>query len=90
MKMRLATMAAAAALFVSFPALAAVNHNDTFATPVSRSVIDAGPQNIDPDGDAMGWAQGEISYLQQVCPTVLHSPGQYNANLVKFCQEPHG
>ncbi len=89
MKMRIATLAAAAALFASFPAFAAVNHHEAF-DPVSRSVIEAGPQNVDPDGSANGWVQGEISYLQEVCPTVLRSPGQYNANLVQFCHEPHG
>jgi hypothetical protein len=90
MKMRLATLAAAAALLASVPAYAAMGSRE--ATPaVPRSVIDAGPQNpnVD-DGSNIGWAQGELAYLQEVCPTVLHSPGQYRANLVQFCHEPHG
>jgi hypothetical protein len=90
MNVRLATIAAAAALLASVPAYAAMGSREA-GPVVPQSVIEAGPQNPDVDNDNnIGWGQGELAYLHEVCPTVLRSPGQYNANLVQFCHEPHG
>ncbi len=89
MKVRVAVLAAAAALFAMAQALAAQTAHETF---VSKEVIDAGPKLMpwETNNNNGGWGQAELAYLQEVCPTVLHDPGQYKSSLVRFYNEPHG
>ena len=84
MKFAIATIATLATLAVGATAFAASAPREPLPE-VSPSVINAGPVS----DDANWWTSGqaEIQYLHQVCPTVMHSPNQYSASLVRFCQE---
>ena len=42
------------------------------------------------DTDINDIMNAEHTYLAQVCPTVLRSPGTYAPVLVSFCQQSHG
>lgn len=84
MRLAIATIATLAGLAASLPAFATTAPKEAFV-PVPRSVIDRGP--VPTSGDWWADAQAEQQYLRTVCPTVIHTPKQYSATLVRFCRE---
>ena len=92
MKSRLITMIAVAAIAGAIPGLASAAGMKAGGTVpiVSEQAIMNGP--VEPiGGDGGDNADALHVYLTEVCPTVLRSPGKYDAGLVTFCQEDrHG
>ena len=87
MNLRIALLAASALAIAAAPAFAKTSPIEREAM-VPQSIIASGP-HLEPGAtdDSSGWAQAELDYLHQVCPTVLAHPGQHAANLVAFCHE---